>query len=259
MWLKVHNPQEFYTTLLTERPEDISKIDKEARLFNVRISPPDINKSSNGFTIDGDKILFGLEAIKGIGEKSVDIIAEKRPYTSVEDFRSKTPKRPVSSAVVTALEKSGAFDEFGVRDNWSAKEILEAEEEILGIALSKEDLIYENIDVLDLYIEEEESLENKHEGYNATIGGEIDSVRVVKTKNGDPMAFVDISYMDSAWSVTVFPGQWIRYRDELYQGANVMIKGDKNTYNGKTSYVLNYIMPLDNFLNEIKEVESVNT
>lgn len=252
MWLKVNFPLEFYTALITERTDIIAKIEKEAKAFDIRISPPDINLSDGSFTIAGNKILFGLLGIKGIGDKALEIIKEKRPFTSVEDFIERTPRRPVSKAVVEALRKAGAFDCFGERDLWDTTTILEAEQEILGIALSKEDVISDHINVLNSYIETEEELEDMTEGYEAAIGGEIDNIKVINAKNGREMAFIDVSYLDNTWSVTVFADQWLRYQDMLYQGSSVMVKGKKNFYNDRTSYIMNYCMPLNTFLEEVE-------
>lgn len=250
-YLKVHYAPEYYTQLLSERPKDIQKIDREAKVFGIRISPPDINKSGPGFTIDDDKILFGLKAIKGIADKATAMIEDRRPFTSIEDFIERTPRRPVTSAVITALEKSGAFDQFGGRDNYSKKEILEGETEILGIPLSKEDIVNDNVDLLNEYIEFEDMLDSKPLRYNATLGGEVERLSVVKTKKGDEMAFIDLVYLDNNWSVTVFNSQWLQYKDILYEGANIMVKGNKNDYNDNVSYILNYVMPLEQFIQEI--------
>lgn len=256
MWVKMNYPQEFYTALLTEHSKKINEISREMALFDIKLSPPDVNHSDAGFSILGDKILFGLEAIKGIGEKAVEIIYEKRPYKSVEDFIERTPRRPISRKVITALEISGAFDKFGAREDYSEEELLAGEVEILGIPLSKENLIYSNVDLLSSYIENEEELAEVYEGYNATLGGEIDRVTVTKTKKGDEMAFADLTYLDNNWSVTIFPEAWANHKESIYQGASVMIKGKKNSYNGRTGYILNYLMPLDIFIKELNEINA---
>ena len=250
MWLKVNYPLEFYTALLTERTDDILKIEKEMKSFGVRLAPPSVNLSDGSFSIQGDKVLFGLEGIKGIGERALEVIKEKRPFTSKEDFIERTPRRPISKKVIEALEMAGAFDEFGARDQWSESEILTAENEILGIPLSKDDLISDNSDVLDSYIETEEELEEMPEGYSATIGGEITSVKTHNQKNGREMAFLEVSYMDNTWSVTVFADLWSRYRELIYEGSAVMIKCKKNLYRDETSYILDYCMPVSQFLEE---------
>lgn len=256
MWVKINYPQELYIALLTEHSKKIHEIYREMMLYGVELVPPDINKSKFGFSKDGEKIMFGLEAIKGIGEKALDMIDKRRPFYSVEDFVERTPRRPITSKVIKALEVSGAFDQFGVRDNYTEEEILTNEAEILGISLSKDNVIYSNVDLLSSYIESEEELSDVSDGYNATLGGEIDRVTVTKTKNGDDMAFVDLAYLDNSWSVTVFPQTWETYKQYLYQGSSLIIKGKKNTFNGKTGYILNYLMPVEIFLKELEELNA---
>ena len=256
MYIKINYPQELFTALLTKHPKKIVEITREMMLFDIKLSPPQINHSGAGFTVYGEKILFGLEAIKGIGPAALGMIEEKRPFGSIEDFRERTPKQPITSAVMTALHKSGSFDEFGARDNYTEEELLAGEVEILGIPLSKENLVYSNVDLLSSYIESESDLAEVFVGYNATLGGEIDRVSVVKTKTkGEDMAFVDVSFMDNNWSVTLFPETWEKYKEIMYPGAALMIKGEKNIYQGKTGYILNFVMQLDEFITELQNAE----
>jgi DNA polymerase-3 subunit alpha len=111
-YLKVHYPVQFYTALLNQNKNDYGTLNKyivDAINSKVEIVPPNINNSGRNFTIHNNKILFGLEAIKGIGSKLVDqILSEKQKenYKNLEDFVAKT--NPSTSQVV-ALIKAGAI------------------------------------------------------------------------------------------------------------------------------------------------------
>jgi DNA polymerase III subunit alpha len=120
MWLKVRYPLAFYAALLTvekkNKAEDQIKflrgVMREARVLDVDILPPDVNRSDRGWTIDGDKLRFGLVSIKDMGGKAVDdikVVRHNRSFKSYEDFVARMPSSfSVTSNV--ALVKAGAFD-----------------------------------------------------------------------------------------------------------------------------------------------------
>ena len=92
-WLKTHYSLYYYTALMSNNVGDPTKqarfID-DARTWGIKVLPPNINKSGRDFTPlpDRNSILFGLLAIKGLGEKVVDEILSNRPYKSFDDFLS---------------------------------------------------------------------------------------------------------------------------------------------------------------------------
>lgn len=90
--------------------------DKLARAMgNLKgtIVKPDINLSSMDFKINGDKILFGFRSMLGFDKSSYEIVEKFRPYTSLEDFVSKTYyKGGLTQLKIIVLIKSGAFDCF---------------------------------------------------------------------------------------------------------------------------------------------------
>lgn len=80
----------------------------------VKISPPNINKSTYTFSpdIEANTILYGLSGITRIGKDIVKNIISNRPYASVEDFLARVK---VNKPQMVNLIKSGAFDQFGDR------------------------------------------------------------------------------------------------------------------------------------------------
>lgn len=88
----------------------IGKIKKEG----IKISLPDINKSSFTFTpdLENNLIRYGLSGIVRISSSLIKEIVEKRPYSSIEDFLNKVK---VNKTQMINLIKSGAFDNFGDR------------------------------------------------------------------------------------------------------------------------------------------------
>lgn len=90
----------------------------------IDVKPPDVNKSGSGFTVVFDSgeipapahghIRFGMQAIKGAGEKAIDAIVKERtnngPFTSLFDFCERVPQMTVNKSTIESLIKCGAFD-----------------------------------------------------------------------------------------------------------------------------------------------------
>jgi len=121
-WLKANYPVEFEAALLTCDRENTDKIAEYIRLgreMGTGVSPPDVNRSDVDFSVhyDGDSgaggILFGLGAIKGVGDAALKSILEARrdgPFADVFDFAMRVDLGKVNKAVMEALVRSGAFD-----------------------------------------------------------------------------------------------------------------------------------------------------
>ncbi|HKA32581.1 MAG TPA: DNA polymerase III subunit alpha [Candidatus Binatia bacterium] len=119
-FLKTHYPVEFMAGLLTSEMGDTDKVIKnlaECREKNIEVLPPDINESSADFTPVGEKIRFGLAAVKNVGEKAVEVIlqsrAEEGAFNSIFDFCRRVDLTAVNRRVLESLIKCGAFDSTG--------------------------------------------------------------------------------------------------------------------------------------------------
>jgi DNA polymerase-3 subunit alpha len=116
-YLKTHYPVEFMAGLMTSEMGDTDKVIKnlaECRAKEIEVLAPDINESRAHFTPVGDKIRFGLAAVKNVGEKAVEVILESReqegPFDSLFDFCRRVDLTAVNRRVVESLIKCGAFD-----------------------------------------------------------------------------------------------------------------------------------------------------
>jgi DNA polymerase-3 subunit alpha len=83
------------------------------------IKPPNINQSSYKFTVADEKtIVYGLGAIKGVGEAAIDTIIDNRQaegrYAELFDLCRRSDSRKVNRRLLEALIRAGALDEFGV-------------------------------------------------------------------------------------------------------------------------------------------------
>lgn len=121
-WLKANYPVQFMAALLTVERRDSDKVAEyvsDARKMDLHVLPPDINRSSSDFAVQGEDILFGLYAIKGLGENAVLKILDERekagPFKSLADFCSRLGNKVCNRKAMESLIKSGAFDSFGER------------------------------------------------------------------------------------------------------------------------------------------------
>jgi len=122
-WLKTYYPQEFMAALLTSEKDNTDKVVKyidEAKRMKIFLGAPDINHSQLEFsaiTKDGqDQILFGLGAIKGVGEAAVESILEARAegeFKDIKDFINRIEPQKVNKKVIECIIKAGGLDQFG--------------------------------------------------------------------------------------------------------------------------------------------------
>jgi len=92
-YMKAHYPQQFLAALMTFEMGDTDKTLKnlnECREMKIEMLPPDLNHGQVGFNVVENKIVFGLAAIKGVGEKVVQNIIDERsangPFTGLLNF-----------------------------------------------------------------------------------------------------------------------------------------------------------------------------
>lgn len=119
-YLKAHYPVEFMAALLSSEMGDTDKVIKnlaECRERSIGVLPPDINESRSDFTVVGDKVRFGLAAVKNVGEKAVENILNSREqegmFQSIYDFCRRVDLAAINRRVVESLIKCGAFDSTG--------------------------------------------------------------------------------------------------------------------------------------------------
>ena len=120
-YLKAHYPEEFVAALMTLEMSDADKTHKniaEARARKIPVLPPDVNESRENFTVSGEKIRFGLGAVKGVGEKAIQAILEERDengaFEGLDDLVCRITSTHLNRRVLESLVKCGAFDNTGV-------------------------------------------------------------------------------------------------------------------------------------------------
>ena len=115
-YLKAHFPEHFYSAVLSSEAQDAAKVfkySKELRSQRINLLPPDVNESYSGFTPLAGAIRYGLAAIKGLGQSTVNAIIEARkagPFKSFFDFTERLGQSGLNKRVLEGLVGAGAFD-----------------------------------------------------------------------------------------------------------------------------------------------------
>ncbi|QCX34475.1 DNA polymerase III subunit alpha [Caloramator sp. E03] len=121
-YLKRYYPIEFMTALLTSvmgSNEKIAFYIYACKKMGIEVLPPDINESNVNFSVAGNKIRFGLAAIKNVGKGAINSIIsareEKGPFKSFTDFCARVNLSEVNKRTIESLIKAGAFDSFNLK------------------------------------------------------------------------------------------------------------------------------------------------
>ena len=123
-WLKAHFPAEFMASVLScdlGNTDNIQLFVDDCKNIGLTVLSPDINESSYRFEdLDSSTILYGLGAIKGIGESLVDQIVSERKskkFVDMYDFCMRVGFNRINKRILTTLIGSGAMDSLGSRED----------------------------------------------------------------------------------------------------------------------------------------------
>ncbi|EQD59849.1 DNA polymerase III, alpha subunit, partial [mine drainage metagenome] len=137
-WLKANYPVEYMAALLTSFSDDKDKASlylNEARQMGIAVGVPDVNESFAQYapsTSSENTILFGLAAVRNVGEALVDKIVREREengaFGSIYDFVRRVDPVVLNRRTMESLIKAGAFDSLGVTRQgllWRIDELIE--------------------------------------------------------------------------------------------------------------------------------------
>jgi DNA polymerase-3 subunit alpha len=121
-FLKTYFPVEFMAALLSTEMRDqdnVVRYIQSAREHTIPVLPPCVHRSERDFSVvqhnNAQAILFGLGAVKGIGDAAIDTIIQarrKKPFSTLYTFCESVDSKKVNRKVLEALIKSGACDAF---------------------------------------------------------------------------------------------------------------------------------------------------
>ncbi|GAB3004432.1 DNA polymerase III subunit alpha [Psychrosphaera aestuarii] len=121
LWMKCHYPSEFMAAVMSADMDNTDKIVTlvdECDRMKLTIEPPDVNSGSYKFTVnDEGHIVYGIGAIKGVGEGPVEAILEARneggKFTDLFDFCARVDVKRINKRVMEKLVLAGALDQLG--------------------------------------------------------------------------------------------------------------------------------------------------
>ena len=263
-YFKTHYPSIFYQVMLNYASSDYIV---DALEMGFELAPLSINTVLFQDKLVDKTIHLGLKSIKGMPRDFAYWILENRPFSSVEDFVTRLPKNYQKESLLTPLVEVGLFDNFEKNrqkiltnlptlfifveelgslfadssyswteaDDYTEIEKFQKEQEWLGVGISQHPLVA----LAKKAIYPITSLSDLSEGQTATVLVEILSIRVIRTKKGENMAFLKVSDSKTKLEVTVFSERYRQLRDCLQEGKFYYMNGKTQSRDGKLQLVLN--------------------
>jgi len=119
-WLKAHYPAEYMAALLTAVKSNKDKTAQylhECRMMEIPVLVPGVNVSERDFMASDSEIVFGLSAVRNVGEAVVDLIVAEREkngdYEDFFDFIDRVDIQVLNKRTIESMIKAGAFDSTG--------------------------------------------------------------------------------------------------------------------------------------------------
>ncbi|MEG0474195.1 MAG: DNA polymerase III subunit alpha [Carnobacterium sp.] len=287
-YLKAHYPAAFFVALLNSASNNPTKMKEfilEAKTRKIILSPPDINKSFSVFSLKEGEIQFGLGSIKGLRREMILEIIRTRKETGafhdLIDFLRRIDAKWLKEEYIKPLIYTGAFDTLGysrgvliaslegilssiklsgdnvglfdilkpkyeTAEDLTLEEKLEAEEHYLGVYLSGHPTEnYENL----RFLKQASFIQNLQVGNQGNVIGLVKAVRKIRTKKGEPMAFVTLNDASGDCSLTLFPPKYRQYSRLLEKGEILYVEGKVEANRDQTPQMI---------VNRLENVEQLN-
>ena len=275
-YLKTHYPLYFYQALLnfnigseTKTKEYLECIKK----LNIEILKPDINLSNSEYQIINNKLLLPFNIIKNIGSNVSEIISNVKNDKFIDffDFIKKVNVNSIGNKTIELLILAGCLDSFGINRRTLIENINDAityselssgiDESLVSVPNLK---IYEEFDNNELIKKEKElygfylsnhpvskynnniKLIELKKYFDKFITGYfyIETIRKIKTKKNEDMAFISCSDETSTEDFIVFPNKFILINN-IKVGDIIFIKGHVEKRLDKYQIVVNEIKIID--------------
>lgn len=266
-YFKSHYPQVFYDVMLNYSSSDYIK---DAIGNGFSLARLDINRIPFHDKISDGKIVLGLKTIKGFPRDFALWIIEDRKengkYVSIEDFLTRIPKKYQKVEVLTPLVHIGLFDIFETNrqkiignlsnlftfvnelgslfaessyswvdyDDFSQIDRYNMEQELLGVGLSPHPLHLAQKMATHPY----QPISDLTVNSKATVLVQLESIRIIRTKKGDQMAFLSVSDGINKLDVTIFPETYFYHKDKLKEGGLFYLEGRTQERDGRIQLVL---------------------
>lgn len=265
-YFKAHYPDIFFDIMLNYSSSDYIT---DALEFDFQVASLNINNIPYRDKFQDKQIYLGLKNIKGLPRDVAYWIIENRPFSNVEDFVLKLPTQYHKVQLLTPLVQIGLFDVFEKNrqkilqnlpnlfvfadelgslfadtnyswteaENYTEAEKFELEKEIIGVGLSEHPLVKLAKAATQSFTPIQELVENTH----ATILVEILSIRVIRTKTGENMAFLQVSDTKRKMEVTVFPDAFKQFGKGLHEKGFYYLTGRIQKRENRLQMILNHL------------------
>ena len=266
-YFKTHYPQIFYDVMLNYSSSDYIKDAIENGFSLARL---DINRIPYLDKISDGKIVLGLKTIKGLPRDfSLWIIEDRKQngkYISIEDFLTRIPSKYQKVDILTPLIQIGLFDIFEPNrqkiignlnnlftfvnelgslfaessyswvdyEDYSQTDRYNLEQELLGVGLSPHPLHLAQKMASRPY----QAISDLTVNTKATVLVQLESVRIIRTKKGDQMAFLNVTDGINKLDVTLFPETYFYHKDKLSEGGLFYLDGRTQERDGRIQLIL---------------------
>ena len=261
-YFKTHYPAIFYQVMLNASSSDYLT---DAIESGFEIAPLSIHTVPYHDKISNKTIYLGLKTIKGVSKDLALWIIQNRPFSTIEDFISKLPKNYRKIALLEPLIKVGLFDSFeknrlkvlnnlpnlfdfadlisGLFDDsiydwldfndWTEQEKYYLEQELLGVGISKHPLQT----IANKAIYPITPIEKISENTSCIILVEIQKIKIIRTKKGENMAFLQVDDSKKKLDVTLFSDLYRQESSKLKEGVFYYIKGKIQLRDGRLQMI----------------------
>ncbi|RRG17710.1 DNA polymerase III subunit alpha [Weissella viridescens] len=274
-YVKAHYPLAFYKAVLNDAINDKAKVAAyiaEAREVGVTIQGPSLNQSWQGYSVNQQgQLQMGLASILGLRRDFRAAILDARKqlggFKDLTQFIGSLPNKYRKVEQLEPLVYAGALDDFGYNRR-SILESLQGYLDAVGLAgdsmslfetltpkvrqldeFPTEERLAHEYDTLGVYLSGhpiEAYLGQPHTDINSlvagldqvTLIGYVQNVKVIRTKKGDQMAFVDVMDLTGTISITVFPKLYQQVAPLLEKGKTLRIQGKVEQQRGRDSLQL---------------------
>ncbi|AEV95161.1 DNA polymerase III subunit alpha [Pediococcus claussenii] len=289
-YLKTHFSGQFYKALLNSVMGGNSKTREyiqEVKRLGISVEAPDINKSLFQYSFNENKIIMGLQSIKGLRKDFIkEVLSEREKngkFTTVDSLLRRVGTEHFNQDTIERLIYSGALDHFG----YNRAELLEYLPELLeSLSLSKgsmdlferltpkvihqkeinlqskleweEDLLgtYVSAHPVERYKKTSELIHSTKisevtQGQTVKIIALIRNVRLIRTKKGEQMAFITISDETGSLDGVIFPNA-MKTMIDISSTQVVVLSGKVSNRNEQLQLVVNTIQTPEIFENTNK-------
>jgi DNA polymerase-3 subunit alpha len=272
-YLKANYYQKFMTVLLSNSMGNVKTTYEyitDLRRHHIDVLPPDINLSTDSYMLKDNQIILPLLSVKSIGKAQVQKIIDTRadkPFKDFHDFKMRL-KNVINDKNIEMLIHSGALDNFKLNhhtmienkdashagyelyitdfklknhDEYGFKDLAIKEKEAIGF-----NLVYHPLQMYQSYIKEHklQTIEDLNTQKHIRFLGFITHKKVIKTKQGKPMAFITIDDGQHQIEATLFTKTYLDYETLLDEHIK-MFEIKENVFKEKKTYVVDKIYTIE--------------